>query len=115
MDGRTHVVVAGVLVVGGVLSLFFGALAVSLGTLLDEPALSYLLPLSVLGVSLSPLAWLVLSRAGCVPHPLRPWALSKTTVWIDKTCVDQTNVAGFLETGIDTFVLRSCSPSRACY
>ena len=93
------------------LSLFFGALAVSLASLFDEPALSYLLPLGVLGVSLSPLAWLVLSAVGYVPHALRPWGLSKTTVWIDKTCVDQTNVPGFLETGIDTFVLRSCGPS----
>ena len=97
---------AGVLVVGVVLSFFFGALAVSLASLLNEPALSYLLPLGVLGVTLSPLAWLALSMAGGVPHVFTPWALSKTTVWLDKTCVDQTNVAGFLETGLETFVLR---------
>ena len=101
-----NVVVAGVLVVGVVLSVFFAALAVSLASLLNEPALSYLLPLGVLGVTLSPLAWLALSMAGWVPHALRPWALSKTTVWLDKTCVDQTNIAGFLETGLETFVLR---------
>ena len=97
---------AGVLVVGVVLSIFFAALAVSLASLLDKPALSYLLPLGVLGITQSPLAWLALSSAGYVPHALTPWALSKTTVWLDKTCVDQTNIAGFLETGLETFVLR---------
>ena len=32
---------------------------------------------------------------------------ARTTVWLDKTCVDQTNILGSLETRISSFLLQS--------
>jgi hypothetical protein len=67
-----------------------------------------LVPLSTLALEV---IWIVLSVYGCVPSELTPAGLFERhgveqTVWLDKTCVDQHNVSGFLAAGIDSFELR---------
>jgi len=40
-------------------------------------------------------------------HSYAPWALSSATAWIDKCCVDQDNVRGFLEGGLSNALLNA--------
>ena len=64
---------------------------------------SFFFVTSILVVSL---AWFALSAKEKLPTRWTPVALSEqlsggTTMWLDKCCVDQTNVEGFLANGID--------------
>jgi hypothetical protein len=66
-----------------------------------------LMPIVVLVLSL---AWFALAQ-GYLPTKCTPASISErlsggTTLWLDKTCADQNNLAGFLEQGIDFFMLR---------
>jgi len=96
-----------------VLSIFFFAFAVSLSCALDQQTntLIIVLPLVPIVVLVLSLLWFALAAQRCLPTKGTPAFLSEqlnggTTVWVDKTCADQHNVAGFLEQGIDFFMLR---------
>jgi hypothetical protein len=64
-------------------------------------------PLVPLCVAAAVCLWVGLSYLGLVPRSLAPWSLSSTSVWLDKCCVDQTNIAGFLNGGLGQFDHRS--------
>jgi len=62
----------------------------------------WIIPVVPVGLLALLLLWVTLSLAGLIPSTLAPWALSATTVWIDKLCINQENnvtkaagVAGF--------------------
>ena len=53
------------------------------------PLPAYLFSLLTLGMLLSLFLWIVLAQCNIVPSHLSPWALSSTTLWLDKCCIDQ--------------------------
>jgi hypothetical protein len=117
--------IASLVIVCLILALFLFAFAVSLTSAmkLQTRTLIIVLPLLPLVVLLLSLAWFALAAQGYLPTMLTPAFLSErasggTTVWVDKTCVDQRNVAGFLGQGIDHFMLRCdrmvAFPSKSC-
>ena len=61
------------------------------------------IPLSLLALVL---LWSLLSLLGLMPPALAPWALSTSSIWIDKTGIDQTRAAA----GVAAFprILASC-------
>jgi len=96
-----------------VLAVFLSAFAVSLNSAvqLETRALLITLPLVPITVLALVLSWVALSVHGHLPTRLTPAGVSGRltggmTAWLDKTCVDQTNVAGFLDQGIDAFLMR---------
>jgi hypothetical protein len=116
---------ASLVIVCIVLSIFLFAFAISLTSAfkLQSSALAIVLPLAPLVILVLFLAWFALAAQGYLPTKLTPAFLSEqvsggTTVWVDKTCVDQHNVAGFLDKGIDHFMLRCdrlmAFPSKSC-
>jgi hypothetical protein len=117
--------IASLVIVCLVLPVFLFAFAISLTSAfeLQARALVIVLPLMPLVVLALFLAWFALSAQGYLPTKLTPAFVSErvsggTTLWVDKTCVDQHNVAGFLDKGIDHFMLRCdrlmAFPSKSC-
>ena len=63
-------------------------------------------PLVPLTMGAGVLVWLALSTTQWWPGRLAPWRFTAATMWLDKCCVDQSNIAGFLEGGLERFLLR---------
>jgi hypothetical protein len=108
-----------------VLSIFLFAFAISLTSAfkLQTTVLVIVLPLMPIVVLAVSLVWFALAAQGYLPMKLTPAFVSERlsggmTVWVDKTCVDQHNVAGFLDKGIGHFMLRCdrlmALPSKSC-
>ena len=53
------------------------------------PLPAHLFSLLALGMLFSLLLWIGLAQYSIVPSRLSPWALSSTTLWLDKCCIDQ--------------------------
>jgi amino acid transporter len=119
----THI--ASLVIIGLVMSIVAFAFAVSLSSALQlqTNALVVVLSLTPLAVLILVLAWFAFSAHGYLATKRTPSALLErlsrgTTIWIDKTCVDQNNIEGFLDNGIDHFMLL-CNhlmafPSKSC-
>jgi hypothetical protein len=116
--------IASLVIVCLVMAIFLFAFAVSLTSALKmhTSTLTIVLPLAPLVVLLLSLTWFALAQ-GYLPTKLTPAFLSERvsggmTLWVDKTCVDQSNVAGFLNQGIDHFMMRCdrmmAFPSTSC-
>ena len=67
-----------------------------------RPFIWWIVPAVPMGFLVFELLWVLLSLINLIPSALAPWALSTTTLWIDKLCIDQTSdetkmagVAGF--------------------
>ena len=56
----------------------------------------YALSVAVLVLLAVALSWVALSWLEMIPEQLRPWAFSDTTIWLDKCCIDQSDVQGSL-------------------
>jgi len=104
--------IASLVIVGLALSIFSFAFAVSLSSALQLQTYSLVVVLSLtpLAVLILVLAWFAFSAHGYLATKRTPSALLErlsrgTTIWIDKTCVDQNNIEGFLDNGIDHFML----------
>ena len=97
--------VAGVLVVLGVLGIYLIPFGFALNDLAPSvhPAWA---PLSCVILTVLVLAWIKGSTLGLVSKKCTPWAVLPTTLWIDKCCVDQTRIAEFLETGLKTYLVK---------
>ena len=97
--------VAGVLVVLGVLSIYLIPFGFALNDLAPSihPAWP---PLSSVFLTVLVLAWIKGSTLGLVWKKCTPWAVIPTTLWIDKCCVDQTRITEFLETGLKTYLVK---------
>ena len=66
------------------------------------PLPAYLFSLLTLGMLFSLLLWIVLAQCNIVPSHLSPWALSSTTLWLDKCCMDQSTPAT-VTSGVNSF------------
>jgi hypothetical protein len=117
--------VASLVIMCLVMAIFLLAFAVSLSSALklQTGILIIVLPLAPLVALFLSLAWFALAALAYLPTKLTPASVSErlsggTTVWVDKTCVDQQNIAGFLDNGIDSFMLRCdrlmAFPSKSC-
>jgi hypothetical protein len=117
--------IASLVIVCLVLSIFLFAFAITLNSALklQSRALVIVLPLVPLIILVLFLAWFALAAQDYLPTKLTPAFVSERvsggmTLWVDKTCVDQHNVAGFLDKGIDHFMLRCdrlmAFPSKSC-
>ena len=97
--------VAGVLVVLGVLGIYLIPFGFALNDLAPSvhPAWA---PLSCVFLTVLVLAWIIGSTLGLVWKKCTPWAVLPTTLWIDKCCVDQTRIVEFLETGLKTYLVK---------
>jgi len=87
------------------LALYFVPLGISLEGV--QGVSWWVAPLLPLALLVSACLWVALSYAGLMPSTLTPWATSSSTLWIDKCCVDQENIRGFLDGGLRNFVLSS--------
>ena len=66
------------------------------------PLPAYLLSLLTLCMLFSLLLWIVLAQYNIVPSRLSPWALSSTTLWLDKCCIDQ-STESTIAAGVNSF------------
>jgi len=97
-------------VVALVLFAFLLAFEIALSSALDIP-MSWVMPLLPFALLMSVLLWVGLSLMNALPAPHTPAGVAERlgggmTVWIDKTCVDQSNVPGFIAQGIDSFMFK---------
>ena len=95
--------VAGALVVSLVLAVFLVPLGFAVFG--STSPLAAVLPCVPLAIALGILLWVRWSRKGLITRRT-PWFFSDQTLWIDKTCVDQENVAGFLADGLSKFLFK---------
>ena len=95
--------VAGALVVSLVLAVFLVPLGFAVFG--STSPLAAVLPCVPLAIALGILLWVRWSRKGLITRRT-PWFFSDQTLWIDKTCVDQDNVAGFLADGLSKFLFK---------
>ena len=95
--------VAGALVVSLVLAVFLVPLGFAVFG--STSPLAAVLPCVPLAIALGILLWVRWSRKGLITRRT-PWFYSDQTLWIDKTCVDQDNVAGFLADGLSKFLFK---------